>query len=216
MTVSADELNHQLDANQPEVRQGQVWRCDSSKQYVAYPYEIRIISLYPFTKPDDGRIWVVERHPGSLQKMWRIPELSLRLLYDLVEDEPVGMRVLVCGSRDWGDLQTILKRLKQLPSDAVVIHGAASRKIDGVEQSADMIADEVAYWHLGLKTERYPADWSCGKRAGFDRNLQMLDTNPDLVIAFQRNRSRGTQHTIDNARERGIPVEVITKTMAPA
>jgi hypothetical protein len=88
MTVSADELNHQLDTNSPEVRQGQVWRCDSSKQYVAYPYEIRIITLYPFSKPEDGRIWIVEQHPAGLQKMWRIPELSLRLLYDLVEDEP--------------------------------------------------------------------------------------------------------------------------------
>jgi hypothetical protein len=38
----------------------------------------------------------------------------------------------------------------------------------------------------------------------------MLDTGPDLVLAFQRNGSRGTQHTIDEARARGIPVEVFT------
>jgi hypothetical protein len=36
----------------------------------------------------------------------------------------------------------------------------------------------------------------------------MLDTKPDLVLAFQRDGSRGTQHTIDEARKRGIPVEV--------
>lgn len=40
------------------------------------------------------------------------------------------------------------------------------------------------------------------------RNLAMLDEKPDLVIAFQINGSAGTQHTIDQARKRGIPVEV--------
>jgi hypothetical protein len=37
----------------------------------------------------------------------------------------------------------------------------------------------------------------------------MLDDEPDRVLAFQRNGSRGTQHTIDEARRRGIPVEVV-------
>lgn len=124
------------------------------------------------------------------------------------------MRVLVCGSRDWGSQQSILDRLKQLPSGTVIIHGACSRKLYGVEQSADMIADEVARG-LGLEVERYPANWSLyGRRAGFIRNLEMLDTSPDLVIAFQRNRSRGTQHTIDNALSRGVPVEVFIETKA--
>jgi hypothetical protein len=118
------------------------------------------------------------------------------------------VRVLVCGSRDWGDQQAIFQRLCRLPRDTVIIHGACSRKVDGVEQSADMIADEVAYWMLEFKVEKYPADWSRGRRAGLDRNLEMLDTNPDLVIAFQRNRSRGTQHTINEARRRGIALEL--------
>jgi hypothetical protein len=38
----------------------------------------------------------------------------------------------------------------------------------------------------------------------------MLNTSPNLVIAFQRNRSRGTQHAITEARRRGIKVEVYT------
>ena len=58
--------------------------------------------------------------------------------------------------------------------------------------------------------QRFPADWDTyGKQAGFIRNIQMLDEKPDLVIAFQKNASRGTQHTINEARKRGIPVEVI-------
>jgi hypothetical protein len=124
------------------------------------------------------------------------------------------MRVLVCGSRDWGDRRTISRRLQQLPPYAVVIHGAASRKVDGIEQSADMIADEVATL-LRLRVERYPADWDFyGRTAGFVRNLAMLDTQPDLVIAFQRGHSRGTQHTITEAQRRGIPTEIFRSPVA--
>lgn len=118
------------------------------------------------------------------------------------------MRVLVCGSRDWYDLGAIFRRLSLLSSDSTVIHGAASKTLEGIgEASADMLAD-ISARNLGLQVERYPADWSLGRRAGLERNLVMLDTNPDLVIAFQRNRSRGTQHTIDQAARRGIEVEV--------
>jgi hypothetical protein len=35
----------------------------------------------------------------------------------------------------------------------------------------------------------------------------MLDTDPDVVIAFWDGTSRGTRHTIDSAIRRGIPVE---------
>lgn len=48
---------------------------------------------------------------------------------------------------------------------------------------------------------------SFGQRAGYLRNLAMLQLEPDLVIAFT-NGSPGTQHTIDEARRRGIPVEI--------
>lgn len=121
------------------------------------------------------------------------------------------MRVLVCGSRDWGNPYAIWSRLRLLAHEdpkAVVVHGAASRKVGGTELSADMLA-EFAALALGLAVERHPADWKRhGKRAGILRNVEMLDSGVDRVEAFQRNGSRGTQHTIDEARKRGIPVEV--------
>jgi hypothetical protein len=120
------------------------------------------------------------------------------------------IRVLVCGSRDWGKPSTISDRLGQLPDGSLVIHGAASRKLHGVELSADMLADMIARGY-GFSVDRYPANWKhYGKAAGIIRNLAMLDTRPGLVLAFQRNGSRGTQHTIDEARRRGFPVEVFT------
>jgi hypothetical protein len=38
----------------------------------------------------------------------------------------------------------------------------------------------------------------------------MINSEPDLVLAFQRDQSPGTQHTIGLARKREIPVEIFT------
>jgi len=108
--------------------------------------------------------------------------------------------VLVCGSRTWGDAAAIYHRLARLPHEATIVHGAAP--------GADTIAGNAAH-DLGLKVEAYPADWGkYGKRAGFIRNVHMLDSGIDLVIAFRRDRSPGTSHTVGVATRRGIPVEV--------
>lgn len=110
--------------------------------------------------------------------------------------------VLVCGSRNWTDIGAIRRRLVALPPNSVILHGAAP----GADSIARGLADD-----FGFSVRAFPADWNKhGKSAGFIRNVQMLDEAPDLVIAFQRDGSRGTQHTIDQARRRGISVEVIT------
>jgi hypothetical protein len=111
------------------------------------------------------------------------------------------VKVLVCGSRDWTDLQTISVRMAQLPPGSTVIHGAA--------RGADTIAAESAL-RLGLHVHAFPAQWTeFGKAAGAIRNSLMLDEKPDLVIAFWDGESRGTKHTIDEAERRGVPVEIV-------
>lgn len=116
------------------------------------------------------------------------------------------MKVLVCGSRDWNETVLLKRRMAQLPRGTEVIHGAAR----GADQTAASIARS-----LGFPETAFPADWrGKGRAAGIIRNLEMLDQKPDLVLAFQRDGSRGTQHTIDEARKRGIPVEVITSEAA--
>lgn len=115
------------------------------------------------------------------------------------------MRVLVCGSRRWHDRDRIGRRMFDLPpsDETVVVHGAA--------RGADRIAEQEAQ-KCGLFVEAHPADWERhGKRAGIIRNLEMLDSGVDLVIAFWDGRSSGTKHTMDEAHRRGIPVEVIEK-----
>lgn len=110
------------------------------------------------------------------------------------------MKVLCCGSRDWQRPDVVYDRLKELPRGTIVMHGRA--------RGADMMVDTAAR-SLGLHVEVHPADWNeYGRSAGIRRNLTMLATRPALVIAFHLNGSTGTQHVIDEAVKRGIPLEV--------
>lgn len=129
------------------------------------------------------------------------------------------MKVLVCGARDyglirvgrysinsysWDAVSTVTKRLQQLPEDATIIQGGAA--------GADFLARVVAM-RLGLNCKQFDADWrQYGRAAGPVRNRQMLDEQPDLVIAFHPDlsKSKGTADCIKEAKRRGIPVEVIS------
>lgn len=74
--------------NQSEVRVGQVWDYNKRAGHYSYLMRIRTICRYPFAEATDGPLWVVESYPGLLGKIYRLPELSLRLLYDLAEEVP--------------------------------------------------------------------------------------------------------------------------------
>lgn len=112
--------------------------------------------------------------------------------------------VLVCGSTEWTQSGPIRARLRLLPRGTKVISGMA--------RGADRIAAEIADG-MGFEVIEMPAFWRTGgtynPKAGFERNLRMLDRKPDLVIAFWNGVSGGTQHTIDNARRRGIDTEIV-------
>jgi hypothetical protein len=115
------------------------------------------------------------------------------------------MKVLVCGSRDWPDPQAVWDRVFALPLDTVVITGKAK----GADSEARREAHRRGMFFVDVPVE--DCHWQrLGRRAGPERNVVMLDLAPDLVIAFQHNESSGTQGTIDEARRRGIPVEVFT------
>ena len=110
------------------------------------------------------------------------------------------MKVLVCGSRTWERATQMYVRLAKLPPNTTIIHGDAR----GADRMAAALAES-----LGLRVVAFPADWDRhGKKAGFIRNIEMLEQGPELVLAFQVGNSKGTQHTINQARKRGIPVEV--------
>jgi YspA, cpYpsA-related SLOG family len=114
------------------------------------------------------------------------------------------VRVVVTGSRGWSDIAAVHNRLLRFPQGTTIVHGDA-------REGADRIADSQARM-LGLEVERHPARWKLGKKAGPLRNREMLETRPDLVLAFWDGESRGTKDCMDEAARRGIPLEVVTQT----
>jgi YspA, cpYpsA-related SLOG family len=124
------------------------------------------------------------------------------------------MRVLVCGDRNWWDRATMLKHLMAIAKEqsqykgiVVLIEGEAR----GADQmSADIVSTELR--DFGWRIEKFPANWTkYGKAAGPMRNEDMLNAEPDLVLAFHNDikNSKGTAHMVKIARAKGIPVEVI-------
>lgn len=108
------------------------------------------------------------------------------------------MKILVCGGRDYFDIPRLEKELnKYLAPDLVIIQGDA-RGADGLAKT----------WckKLGVKCLSFPADWDkYGKRAGYIRNVQMLNEGkPDLVIAFPG--GKGTEMMTKLAEAAGTPV----------
>ena len=114
------------------------------------------------------------------------------------------MRLLVCGSRTWTNYEAIFNAIVDIMADTAV-----DCIIEGEAKGADSLARRAAE-ELDIPVLKFPADWKTHrKQAGFIRNKQMLvEGIPDLVLAFQVNRSAGTQATIDLARAAGIPVKV--------
>ena len=113
-----------------------------------------------------------------------------------------SLKALVCGDRNWSNREVIrswLLKLQDLGYDTI---------LEGEANGADSIAREEAE-RIGMKVEKYPADWSrYGRAAGPIRNRRMLDRNPNLVLAFHNDisHSRGTADTVNEAKKRGIRV----------
>ena len=119
------------------------------------------------------------------------------------------MRVLICGGREWRNREIILEVLREV----VEIFGQDVTVVDGTCRGADELG-HVAATLLGLRTERYPANWErYGKRAGHLRNQQMLDTGLDLVLAFHTNlaASQGTADMVARAKKAGVPVRIYNR-----
>ena len=112
---------------------------------------------------------------------------------------PASPHVLITGSRDWDDVETIREELAKLPSDAIIVHGGA--------RGADLIAGSI-WKSRGGKVIETKADWErFGKAAGPIRNKQMLDEFPlAYALAFRKGlSSKGTQHMVSLLRAKGVP-----------
>lgn len=106
------------------------------------------------------------------------------------------MRVGVTGGRSYDNGYEIESQLMCVPSDAVLVHGAAP--------GADITCART-WVEWGGAMEAHPADWKKhGKAAGPIRNQEMVDSGLDLLIAFPG--GRGTADMVRRAEEAGVPV----------
>lgn len=114
------------------------------------------------------------------------------------------MRILVTGSRDWADVETIRDYLLLYSGGkgTVLVHG-------GCPTGADKIAHDIASgWPWTI--EVHHANWKKhGKAAGPLRNAEMVELGADVVLAFPMGESRGTRNCIELAREAALRVVVV-------
>jgi hypothetical protein len=120
------------------------------------------------------------------------------------------VKILVTGSRDWTDSAKIateifrcLYEMKTPHSESLLIHGDCPT-------GADKLADDYART-TGMHIWRFPADWDThGKRAGFLRNAEMVDLEPDVVLAFIKNGSKGASMTAALAEKKKLETRRFT------
>jgi hypothetical protein len=111
-----------------------------------------------------------------------------------------GLRVLVCGGRNYRDqdhVWTFLSELDAKQPIGLLIHGAAT--------GADRLAQAWARNRL-IPDREFESNWPVdGAAAGPMRNQRMIDEGkPDLVVAFPG--GPGTADLIQRAKLHGVKV----------
>lgn len=113
---------------------------------------------------------------------------------------------LICGSRHWGDYNTLADQVDAVGVPDIVIHGGAP--------GADARAAEYAL-ELGCNVICMPAQWEeHGRKAGPLRNNEMLKVLRALgncgyniaVLAFPLGASYGTRNMMKQAEAFGVRV----------
>lgn len=123
------------------------------------------------------------------------------------------LRILICGTRTvFGEnvIDDAVSRSRWNGLITRVVSGGQKRydRKQRTYYGADYWGERWAFAR-DIPVDRYPADWNKhGKYAGPIRNQQMIDTNPDGVIAIWDGQSADTRDLISRAEVAGIEVFV--------
>lgn len=119
-------------------------------------------------------------------------------------------RILITGSRTWPEPEKVEAAILLWVS-ANVPEGEKTMIVHGdCPHGADYHAKRFALNQWWLEHEPHPADWEGrGKKAGFDRNREMVELGADVCFAFIHNGSNGATNTAELAEAAGIPTRRI-------
>ena len=112
-------------------------------------------------------------------------------------------KIGVIGSRGYRDYDTLRSTM-----DSTVRKHGEIHIISGGAGGADRLAEEYARDRQMTITIMY-AKWDIlGNRAGYARNSKLVD-ECDEIYAFWDGQSKGTNHAIELAKKRRVPVVVV-------
>ena len=114
--------------------------------------------------------------------------------------------IAITGSRNFSNEDLIRQVLSEFPGKNILLTGACPTGADRIaEQYAEDMEWDIVY---------FPANWGkYGKRAAYIRNKMMIDSKPDIVLAFfetepgREQDSKGTYMTMNLAKDANIRVE---------
>lgn len=117
------------------------------------------------------------------------------------------VRIIIAGGRDFDNLELMTEKCDYYLSDAVS-KGFDIEIVSGTAKGADKLGEEYAKLR-DYSIAYFPADWKqYGKRAGYLRNQQMANFS-DALIAFWDGSSKGTNHMIDIAKNKNMPIRIV-------
>ena len=112
-------------------------------------------------------------------------------------------KVIIAGSRAFNDYEMLKRHADYLLQNK----NGQIEIVSGHAKGADSLGERYAK-ERGYSLKLFPAKWEAyGKRAGYLRNEEMANY-ADALIAFWDGESKGTEHMINFATEKGLNVRV--------
>jgi len=115
------------------------------------------------------------------------------------------MRTIIAGSRTISDEKMLYRAVCECGWQVTTVISGGAR---GADKLGERFAEEVF-----APLEVFPADWSRGINAGFERNAHMASI-ADAAIVLWDGVSKGSQHMIQTMRSLGKPVYVMSSPQA--
>jgi hypothetical protein len=114
-------------------------------------------------------------------------------------------KLIIAGGREFSDYGLLQKKVDVMIAEKR--HSCAIEIVSDKAKGADTLGEKYAAAN-NFSVKEFPADWSKGKSAGYERNQAMAEY-ADACICFWDGKSKGTKHVIDLATAAGIPLRVV-------